>query len=248
MLTVPRVTLGLVLLHLGAGIVWWFAGWQTGILTMAAIHLLLLATTLWPGSTPFCPARQSFGGSERSLILTIDDGPCADTPAILDLLDQHQAKAFFFLIGNRAAAAPHLVRDIIARGHAVGNHTYTHPAHTFWSYLPARQHREIESTSKILTELTSRPLTWFRAPAGFRNPWTGPILTTLGLHCMGWTARAFDTRDSNLPRLLARLRRGFQPGAILLIHQGHPHSPALLDALLQTLTTEGWRTRLPDSA
>src|SRR6478735_12396967 len=98
MLTVPRLAVGLILFHLGAGLLAWQAGWLVGLLAMGTLHLGLLATTLWPGSTPFCPAVRRFPATERAVILTIDDGPCQDTGAFLDLLDRYEAKAVFFLI------------------------------------------------------------------------------------------------------------------------------------------------------
>ncbi len=245
MSAVSRIWLCLVLLHAGAALVVWHVGWLPGFLTLAAVHLGLLATTLHPGSTIFCPARQSFGGPERSVVLTIDDGPAGDTAAILDLLDRYQAKALFFLIGQRAAADPEGTRAIAARGHAVENHTLTHPEKWFWAYGPARQRREISETNHLLISLTGRAPVWFRAPAGFRNPFTGAVLRETNLTYLGWTARGFDTSDQDIPRVLARLRKGFQPGAVILVHQGHPHSLALLEALLETLRAEGWSTRLP---
>src|ERR1700704_6729942 len=80
------------------------------------------------------PRSQIFGpaiwctNSPRKLALTFDDGPNpAVTPKLLDLLDRYGAKATFFLIGRFVRECPELVRETIARGHAVGNHTETHP-------------------------------------------------------------------------------------------------------------------------
>lgn len=247
MLTVPRTAAGLILLHLGAGLLAWQAGWLPGLLALAALHLGLLATTLWPGPTLFCPAVRRFPATERTVVLTIDDGPCQDTTAFLDLLDRYGAKAVFFLIGRRAEAGPEAVRAIASRGHAVENHTLTHPAGTFWAFGPGRQRREIQETSALLARLSGHAPRWFRAPAGFRNPFTGAILRESGLGCLGWMARGFDTREKNPDNILARLRRGFQPGAVLLIHQGHPHSLAVLETLLAALTAEGFRCVLPPS-
>ena len=83
-----------------------------------------------------------------SIIATIDDGPGEDTAAILDLLDEHKAKATFFLIGERAEARPDDVKAISARGHQIGNHTFTHPARTFWMALPDSIKREITLTDR----------------------------------------------------------------------------------------------------
>jgi len=245
MLTVPRLKAGLFLAHLIPLLIAFQCGWLPGFLAMACVHLTILTITLWPGPTPFCPARQKFGAFERSLVLTIDDGPCPDTPAFLNLLERYNAKAVFFVIGERAAARPDLVQEMVAGGHAVENHTMTHPAKTFWAYTPDAQYREITLTNGIVEEITGTKPTWFRAPAGFRNPFTGAILKEVGLNYLGWSTRSFDTWNTNAAKLLKRLRKGFQPGAVLLIHQGHPHSTALLELLLKTLANDGWKVMLP---
>src|SRR5271163_5191499 len=80
------------------------------------------------------PRSQLFGAtvsrtnSPRKLALTFDDGPNpAITPKLLDLLDRHHARATFFLIGRYVRECPDLVKETIARGHVLGNHTETHP-------------------------------------------------------------------------------------------------------------------------
>src|SRR5262245_35426648 len=80
------------------------------------------------------PASELFGRTERriarerAIALTFDDGPNpAATPQLLDLLDRHEARATFFLIGRHVRACPSLTAEIAARGHTIGNHTETHP-------------------------------------------------------------------------------------------------------------------------
>ena len=248
MLTVPRLQTALVSLHLAALSVGWLLGWEAGLLAMAGVHLPLLATTLWTGSTPFCPALQSCPIPGRSIVLTIDDGPCADTPGMLAILAQYQAKAVFFVIGQRAASHPEWIHQITSAGHEVANHTLTHPAGQFWAWGPTAQRWEISETNRILTEATGHSPAWFRAPAGYRNPFTGAILQELGLQYLGWSRRAFDTRRSDVAKMVKRLCHRLQPGAVLLIHQGHPHSMRLLEELLKMLAADNWFTHLPSGA
>lgn len=241
-----RIWLLLALLHAVPFAVGGAAGFGAGLICLMMLHLGLVGFTLWTGSTPFCRAVQGFSWEERELVLTVDDGPCADTLALLDLLDQFSAKAVFFLIGARARSEPHLVREMVARGHGIGNHTTTHPAYTFWAYGPAAQKREISTAQAILQAASGgRSPVWFRAPAGFRNPFTGAILRDSKLGYLGWTARGLDTRETDPEVVMGRLRKGIRPGGILLLHQGHPHSLLLLRKLLEELAAGGWRTRLP---
>ncbi|MGC1684048.1 MAG: polysaccharide deacetylase family protein, partial [Candidatus Acidiferrales bacterium] len=80
-----------------------------------------------PSSQLFGPTRRRTGDS-RAIALTFDDGPNpAATPELLDLLDQHGARATFFMIGKHVREFPKIAADVVARGHAVANHTETHP-------------------------------------------------------------------------------------------------------------------------
>ena len=96
-----------------------------------ATMLLLTVTGLWPRSALLGPEPDAAAGANARLGqvgLCFDDGPDPEvTPAVLDLLDAHGAKASFFCIAERAARHPGLVRDIVAGGHTVENHTWQHP-------------------------------------------------------------------------------------------------------------------------
>ncbi|HEV8421842.1 MAG TPA: polysaccharide deacetylase family protein, partial [Chthoniobacterales bacterium] len=92
-------------------------------------HMLMLWPTLAANSPWWGPVVTGFVPNGKELWLTIDDGPQPrDTPALLDLLEEHQARATFFVKGRRAEQYPELIREIVRRGHGVGNHTYHHPS------------------------------------------------------------------------------------------------------------------------
>lgn len=245
-MTTRRITLLLMALH---GIVpaaaWTLGGPLSGFAALAGLHAALVALTLRPGNRLFGPALQRVPHApEKSVCLTIDDGPCPDTREMLGILEEFQAAATFFLIGSRAESRPEDVREILRRGHGIGNHTQTHPAGRFWAYGPGAQRREIGNCQDALRRIGGVAPGWFRAPAGFRNPYLCPVLREAGLRCAGWQARGFDTSQTDVARIVRRLTRRLLPGAILLIHQGHPHSPALLRELLRTLRDRGWSATL----
>ena len=83
---------------------WWVLGWAWGLPLLLASHALFVVPVFLPNSRFYAPVLSSLPGP--AVWLTIDDGPSDDTLAILDLLDRHDARATFFMVGQRAAARP----------------------------------------------------------------------------------------------------------------------------------------------
>jgi peptidoglycan/xylan/chitin deacetylase (PgdA/CDA1 family) len=107
----PHAWLWLALaLHLGVAGVWWRWGWMPGLAGLFAVHMLFLWGTMRPQSRLFGPVLSRLPITENAVWLTVDDGPSHETEALLDLLDQHAAKATFFLVADRATARPWLAR------------------------------------------------------------------------------------------------------------------------------------------
>lgn len=224
-------------------------GWWA-LLALLPAAAILLWGSLWPHSPLFGPVLRRLPGNAPQVWLTFDDGPDDDTPALLELLARHHARATFFLVGERAAQRPDQVRAIVERGHDVGNHSATHPAGRFWMLTPAAFEREIASAQTVLTQLTGRTPYWFRAVAGLGNPGLDPVLRRHRLQRVSWSGRGFDTVDSDDARVLRRLYAAIAPGAILMLHQGLAPGrlPRLTAALLQELAARGYATVLTDEA
>ncbi|MEJ1972361.1 MAG: polysaccharide deacetylase family protein [Lacunisphaera sp.] len=221
-----------------------------------------VALTLWFGPDlligyhVFVPNAQGvvrmhrrFRTTEREVWLTIDDGPDPDdTPRILALLAEHGARATFFVIGEKAARHPGIIRAIAAAGHEVGHHTQTHPLATFWCAGPARTARELDATLEVLRPLSVRP--WrFRPPAGIKNPWLAPALRERSLTAVGWSARGLELWPGNAVRVAERTLRDLAPGAILLLHEGPRVPPAIrvtaIGEVLAGLRAAGYRCVIP---
>lgn len=195
---------------------WW--PWLAAALV--ADHALLVAAGLLPRCALLGPNLRRLLSPAREVALTFDDGPDpATTPAVLDLLDAAGARATFFVVGRRAEAHPELVREVVRRGHRLGNHTHRHPA-GFAFLPPAALRREIGRAQGALAELAAAPPRWFRAPAGIRSPWLEPVLASLGLGLVSWTRRGFDTVSGDPDRVADRLLDGLAAGDILLLHDG----------------------------
>jgi peptidoglycan/xylan/chitin deacetylase (PgdA/CDA1 family) len=204
------------------------AAWPWALGAVALNHAGLTAAGLWPRSRVLGPNVTRLPASAGAVwALTLDDGPDPEvTPRVLDLLDAHGVKATFFVIADRARQHGALLRDTLARGHDVQNHS-RHHRHNFSVSGPKALFQEISAAQDTLAQLTGQRPHCFRAPAGLRNPLLDPVLHRLNLQLTSWTRRGFDTRDHHAPRVLNRLTRHLSAGDILLLHDGHAaHNPA----------------------
>jgi peptidoglycan/xylan/chitin deacetylase (PgdA/CDA1 family) len=154
----------------------------------------------------------------KEVALTFDDGPDPEvTPRVLDRLDETGMRATFFLIGERAARHPALVREIVRRGHAVENHSHRHST-AFACYGLGRTRRDVEAAQAAIADAAGVAPVFFRAPFGIRSPLLDPALARCGLHYVSWTRRGFDTVAPSSARVLERLARGAAAGDIFLLH------------------------------
>ena len=225
--------------------------WALG--AVALNHVGLTAAGLWPRSAVLGPnlSRLPAAAAARGEIaITLDDGPNPEvTPAVLDLLAAHQARATFFCIGTAAQAHAALLRRIVAAGHSVQNHS-AHHRHNFSLMGPTGMAREIGEAQARLADITGIRPHCFRAPAGLRNPLLDPVLHRLGLNLVSWTRRGFDTREGRADVVLARLTKQLGAGDILLLHDGHaartasgqPVALAVLPQLLARCAAAGLKT------
>ena len=194
----------------------------TGLLGLAAGGYAYAA--LWPASTLFghaliAPPRCG------QLALTFDDGPNpAWTPQLLDVLASHGVHATFFLVGRYAQAEPALVERILAAGHVVGNHTWSHPNLAITA--GARAHLELAQTRDTLEQITGQSVHWFRPPFGARRPAVLKIARSLGMTPVLWNAITNDwsepSADRIAQRLTAKIDRQHRNGwaANIVLHDG----------------------------
>lgn len=238
------------LVHAGAAAYWAARpqSWPWMLGTVVANHLVLAGASLWPRSQLLDPNWTSLprdAALRGAVAVTIDDGPDPEvTPRVLDVLEEHGAKASFFCIGERVARYPALVRETVRRGHAIENHSQQHL--NYFSVLgPRGMAREIERAQEQIGSVTGQLPRFFRAPAGLRNPFLDPVLARRDLQLASWTRRGFDTLNRSAAVVLRSLTRGISGGDILLLHDGHagrtPSGSALilevLPRLLQALAS-----------
>ena len=215
-------------------------------------HMLLLYPTLVANSQWLGPVFRSFETTEREVWITIDDGPSpAHTRAMLDILAQFDARATFFVVGKYAETHPHLITEIVTRGHSVANHTHTHPSRTFWCASARRIRREIDHCAEHLRTTPERPAQFFRAPAGMKNFFVHPALARRGLALIGWTVRGLDTVKQDPVKVAERVEKHARPGAIILLHENHytesdpQFQPRCLELTLQRLAARDYKFVIP---
>ncbi|MFP3568083.1 polysaccharide deacetylase family protein [Paraburkholderia sp. SIMBA_030] len=200
------------------------SAWPWWLAAIFANHAIFTVAGLLPRTSLLGPNWTRLPAGARNadaIALTIDDGPDPEvTPQVLDLLDAYGVRATFFCIGAKAQRYPQLVREIVARGHALENHSQVH-VHTFSVTFPGALTREIDAAQRTFEELSGERPMFFRAPAGLRNLFLEPVLQTLDLRLAAWTRRGFDTRERDPQVVAERLLDGLAARDILLLHDGN---------------------------
>lgn len=222
-LVVPLVTLHLYLLILGLGIV--FPRWGM-----------------------FADVIEAAEPGRNVIALTFDDGPDdTTTPMVLSLLERHQAKATFFVIGRKAEASPHLIRAIVDAGHELGLHGYSHSRLT--AFRDERYiERDLLRAKEVLAAYAPNPIRWFRPPIGHVTLRIGRVAKRLGLKIVCWTVRGLDGLPGAVPEKVARrVRYGLNDGGIVALHEayerisGTPAGVLALEGILLEIRARGWR-------
>ena len=214
--------------------------------TLFVSHMLILYPTLSPSSQWWGRVVTHFATREKEVWITIDDGPAGgQTEEILDLLDEFEARATFFVKGKNVRADEVTARMIVERGNEIANHSDLHPSGSFWLLGRGRIAREIDGCAKALENIgvvSSR----FRSPVGMKNFFVHPLLRRRNMTLIGWNVRAFDGVGNADPLQTAtRVVNQASPGAIIVLHEGRAHSPALLRSILEQLTARGYRAVIP---
>lgn len=199
----------------------------------------------------FHPAAQLFGrtlrftGRKSALALTIDDGPNpAATPRLLEILEQHGVRATFFLIGRHVRACPGLAAEIVARGHAVGNHTETHPQLTWLSSRETED--ELHRCQEAVEKATGRVPRRMRPPYGARGPQTAGAVQRAGLGTVVmWSVWAVDWKPQPAANVIRRLQK-VRGGDIVVLHDGAPHALGA-DRSHTLAAVEHWLPRWKDA-
>ena len=192
-----------------------------GVIGVAAAGALFAA-----GYQSMAPTGQWFGQTfvgvgpgSKNLALTYDDGPNdPHTLRLLELLAKHDVKATFFLIGRYVEVRPDIVRDIVAAGHTVGNHTSTHPNLIFVS--PSETRNELERCSTTIEQATGTRVKLFRPPFGGRLPHTLQVARSLQLQPVMWNVTGWDWNAPPAQEIEQNVAKQIRGGNVILLHDG----------------------------
>lgn len=165
----------------------------------------------------------------KAIALTYDDGPNPHwTPTLMEVLAKHDAKATFFLLGKWAEREPGLVRELRAAGHALGNHTYTHPTMFMRSSAQIREELRrcrdaVEAAEVTFDTVDGRSL--MRPPFGRRRPATMRTMRAEGYQCATWSITCWDWRDQASKDSILKHALKSAEGDVILLHDGGQFSP-----------------------
>jgi polysaccharide deacetylase family sporulation protein PdaB len=181
---------------------------------------------------------------DKKIALTFDDGPYPDiTNPILDLLKTYNAKATFFVVGNKVDQFPETVQREIAEGHEIANHTYNH-IYFKKNMSPDTIHNEIMKTEQTLEKLTGRKPLLFRPPGGFYNEQMIQIAKKLGYTTVMWSWHQ-DTKDWRSPgvnKIVRKVLNNARNGDIVLFHDyGSTQTVQALGIILPELEKRGFQ-------
>jgi peptidoglycan/xylan/chitin deacetylase (PgdA/CDA1 family) len=153
----------------------------------------------------------------RALALTFDDGPSEGTPEILEILAEHQVPATFFQCGANVDRLPEIAAEVAARGHEIGNHSYSHPY--LFLRSPGGIENELRRAQDTIHRHTGEMPAFFRPPYGARWFGLGRAQRKMQLTGIMWSAIGYDwNRRAN--EVVARMAASASNGAILCLHDG----------------------------
>lgn len=195
------------------------------------------------------------GGAQHSnkyFLLTFDDGPSSKwTPQIIEILNSHNIKAIFFVVGKHAEENPEALKQLAGNGMEIGVHSYSHLPLPF--LFSGKLDREIRGTVDIIKNLTGQTPRFFRPPWGFYNRRVIETAESYGLKTILWSRSSRDWFLKDPGLIVRETMNGLENGEILLFHDGckkgvsRKYTVEALPMVLDALKSEGFQPADPSS-
>ena len=203
----------LLTIHQWVGVDWYFY-----LLLFIVYSLIVFYGCYHIGSNFFIKIICAADSKLNQIAISFDDGPSVKyTTKILELLEAEKIEAVFFCIGNRIKGNENIIQNIIAKGHIIGNHSYSHH---FWfdMFSAKKMEQDLELMDTEIKKLTGLKLKFFRPPYGVTNPNLAKAIVKRGYIPIGWSVRSMDTISKKNDQYLQKIIASIQPGAIFLFH------------------------------
>jgi peptidoglycan/xylan/chitin deacetylase (PgdA/CDA1 family) len=175
----------------------------------------------------------------KEIALTFDDGPYPFyTSLLLHELERSHVVGTFFLVGRSCQEFPQLVRDLVADGDEIGNHTFNH--YTLTGLPAAEIARQISSDGELLEPFAGHPITLFRPPHGRFDHRVVAIAHAMGYETVFWSDSPEDTKNITPALLVQRVLARATPGGIVLLHNGQYKTIEALPVIIDRLRAAGF--------
>lgn len=209
--------------------------------TAAAAAVTAGYQSMAPTGQWYGPTFTRLGRDTKQLALTYDDGPNdPHTLRLLEVLARHDVRATFFLIGRYVRQRADIVREIAEAGHAIGNHTFTHPLLTLKSGSDIRN--QLMDCRSALQDAIGEHSNLFRPPFGGRRPAVLRIARELGLEPVMWNVTGYDWSAPPAEVIERKVSRRIRGGDVILLHDGG-HKQMGADRSQTVLATDHLITR-----
>ncbi|MFK7812842.1 MAG: polysaccharide deacetylase family protein [Maribacter sp.] len=170
--------------------------------------------------------------TENQIAITFDDGPHPEfTPKALALLKKYNAKATFFCIGEAVEKHPEILKRILAEGHLIGNHTYSH-SKSFGFFNTEKVISELQQANRVIQKLTGNEMLLYRPAFAVTNPMIERAVKRLNVSSIGWNVRSLDTTSRSEKMILKRITDKVSKGDIILLHDTSQKTMNVLEQLL----------------
>lgn len=203
--------------------------------------------TMWPTSQVYGSTFIGLPPGSRLLALTYDDGPNDPyTWRMMEVLERHDVKATFFLLGRFVEQKPEIARALVSAGHAIGIHTWNHPNLIFASSAETRH--QLQKTRQAILDATGVDPIIFRPPFGGRRPASLRVARQMGLQPVMWKVSCYDWKAKSASEIVTQAERQIRGGDVILLHDGEYHrigvdrsrSVDATDRILSRYKSEGY--------
>jgi peptidoglycan/xylan/chitin deacetylase (PgdA/CDA1 family) len=225
----------LILLHYVAGISWWW------LVPITLVYKICIVTGSAKINFNFYIQAYCNGITrEKEIAITFDDGPTDFTQKILSTLGEQQATATFFVIGKNIAGNEMILKQTVAEGHTIGNHTFSHSFFIDFKSTIAFKN-ELNQTADAVYDVTGKRLQFFRPPYGVTTPNLAKAANALNYKIIGWNVRSLDTTKDSEEVIFNRVKQQLKPGAIILFHDTSDKTNKVLKQTLAYVKEHGFK-------